>query len=1006
MSAETGQTTGPNRQGTAALATILFADIVGSTDQFWEGDAETAGDLLYAAVAQIRQCVHRYGGVIARVQGDGVMAVFGAPEHVEDHALRACYAGHDIARTFQRPGEELQVRVGIDTGRVVTRLLRNDFGADFDAVGRPVNVASKAEAAIEPNAVAITSAVRDLVVPFAETEPRQSIQIGPGREVELHRLTSIATELLLEDVYRGAHPLEGRDSVVAELEPLCRKPDDGMPGAVIGLVGEAGIGKSRIAYEAVRRARGDGLFVAEVTGKAIWQATPYAALNAMVSHLRARAEAGLLQMQGSNRLGAAERGLLERWFAATREARMEAPLDGIRSQECPILIAALLRAAAAEGDKGVMLIVEDYHYLDPETRECIDTLFSVARDQFAMNALVTARPRMRDALQRVCQGMIELRELEEAAARRLAAHYLGTGEASGPMVEEIISRSGGVPFFLQELARLMVTQPARVEGGAAALPLAIENLIAARVDDLSAPARSFLRAASLLGSPFDVEIVEAMTGPLGQNQSSIVNELIAQSMIEPVAGGQFAFRHQLFCDGVAGGVLGRRRKALHARAAESMQSLHGETPARAEQIAYHYEKSERFAEAMEFRLKACKYAVKRSAAKSVSENFDRAFALRPYLKGSARHTLSDLILASLDGLIQLGRIDVSIEALDFVIADPDGAGGSRREALARGNLAFLNWFLGRYQVAVTESRKALAIARDSDDLPVRALAQFALGVALHGSGALHAAVAQHEELIALLEAQAVPKRLGATLVPLARSRAFAAWVLCELGRFDAAMAHTEKAERELAGVKQPYSWLLVHAARGYALLHLERFEEAAEDLVRAREICFKEALFAMEPCATGWLAMALTALGRSQEAQKVCQVSVDAKLYRHGSPQSQFMLFNGLIEAYLTGGDLGEARSALERAEAIARRANEPASTLQATYQHARLLHLEAGMIGRESEAARLARDVAAHAQGLGLRPLQRRAHLLLAEIADAAGNASGAAEHGNLAEMLARPSA
>jgi class 3 adenylate cyclase len=272
-------------EGERKQVTVLFADIAGSTELIEGLDAEQAAQRLEPALEAMMDAVHRYEGTVNKVQGDGIMALFGAPLAHEDHAVRACYAALAMQRAIKAYAEEMlhahgfqmQARVGLHSGEVLVRTIGNDLSMDYDAIGPTVHLANRMEQLAVPGTVRLTADTLHLAEGFVEVRPLGAVPIkGIGEPVEVCELVGAAAvrTRLEAAAARGLTRFVGRDS---ELQVLRRAEEQARhgEGQVVALVGEAGVGKSRLFHEFTHSHRVQDLLILEGRSVSYGQATAW-----------------------------------------------------------------------------------------------------------------------------------------------------------------------------------------------------------------------------------------------------------------------------------------------------------------------------------------------------------------------------------------------------------------------------------------------------------------------------------------------------------------------------------------------------------------------------------------------------------------------------------------------------------------------------------------------------------------------------------------------------------
>jgi class 3 adenylate cyclase len=270
-------------EGERKLVTVLFADIKGSTELIAGLDPEEARTLLDAALHAMMAAVHRYEGTVNQVLGDGIMALFGAPLAHEDHAVRACYAALTMQAAMRRYADEvrrshglvMQIRVGLNSGEVVVRAIGNDLHMDYSAVGQATHLAARMEQLATPGNIMLTTSTLRLVEGFVQALGPVPVK-GLTNPVEVFELVG-ATALrrrLQATATRGLTRFVGRETEIEALQRAIEQARAGH-GQVVALVGEAGVGKSRLVYEVVHSHRTQGWRVLESASVSYGQPTPY-----------------------------------------------------------------------------------------------------------------------------------------------------------------------------------------------------------------------------------------------------------------------------------------------------------------------------------------------------------------------------------------------------------------------------------------------------------------------------------------------------------------------------------------------------------------------------------------------------------------------------------------------------------------------------------------------------------------------------------------------------------
>ncbi len=288
-------------EGERKQVTVLFADLKGSMELLADRDPEEARRLLDPVLELMMEAVHRYEGTVNQVMGDGIMALFGAPLALEDHALRACYAAVRMQEAVKRHAEAirrdrgiaLRIRVGLNSGDVVVRTIGSDLHMDYTAVGQTTHLAARMEQLADPGTTLLTAETRALAGVFVEVASLGPIAIrglsGPVEAYELSGISDVRSRLHAA-VARGLSPFVGRNAEIDQLLRAVEQVGQGR-GQVAAVVGEPGVGKSRLTFELTHSSRLDGWRVLEAGASSHGAATSYLAAAALLASLPRAGEA-------------------------------------------------------------------------------------------------------------------------------------------------------------------------------------------------------------------------------------------------------------------------------------------------------------------------------------------------------------------------------------------------------------------------------------------------------------------------------------------------------------------------------------------------------------------------------------------------------------------------------------------------------------------------------------------------------------------------------------------
>ncbi|WNG95074.1 adenylate/guanylate cyclase domain-containing protein [Mycobacterium sp. ITM-2016-00318] len=593
--------------------TVLFADVVRSMDIAATLGPERLRELMTELVERSGSAVRRFGGTVNQFTGDGFMALFGAPVAMEDHAVRACLAALDVqaearslANDFEhRYGVALKLRVGLNSGEVVA----GDIGSGpmgYTVSGRHVGMAQRMESTAPPGGVMISESTARLVESVADLGDPEPVRIkGSDEPVLARRLLTVH----LGDRWssRRESPLVGRSAELTRLTTVLERAIAG-DGYVVGIVGPPGIGKSRVTRELLRIAGDRQLTVIKTYCESHFKDIPF--------HVAARFLRGFFGVVELDSEAAREKLRSSLPDADPNDILLLDDLLGIRDAEQPAMaidpdarrrrVARLLETVLVRRRTPAIFVIEDAHWIDTVSESMLAELVAVISKTPSL-VLVTHRPEYHGAL----TGMtsISLAPLDRAEASTLTAELLGSNPTLARLSTQIAERSGGNPFFTEEMVRDLVER--RVIGGErgayiclgdgdVAVPATVQATIAARVDRLDSAAKRTLNAASVIGTRFSRDLLAEII------DDDELPTLIDAELIEPVTdSGEFAFRHPLLRAVAYESQLRAGRAVLHRRIADAIEQRDAHSvDANAALIATHLESAGDLRAAFDWHMRA------------------------------------------------------------------------------------------------------------------------------------------------------------------------------------------------------------------------------------------------------------------------------------------------------------------------------------------------------------------------------------------------------------------
>ncbi len=589
-------------EGERKQVTVLFADCAGFTDLSRAMDPEELHQVMDGCFQRLLEAVHRYEGTVNQFTGDGVMALFGAPIAHEDHAVRAVAAAlaaqgslrEYAMRLRQERGVEFRVRMGLNTGPVVVGKIGDDLRMDYTAQGETVNLAARLQQAAPAGGVLISEATHGLVAGLFVTRSEGAQALKgfpdpvPAYLVAGQRSRRARFHLAVE---RGLTPLVGRTRHLAFLRERWERTTGGQ-GQVVSLVGEAGMGKSRLAYE-LRRALADARLT-WVQGSCVphGAAAPFQlVIELLQDHFGVPEGEDEAASAGKVEAGVRRLDPALDWTIAYLKHLLGLPVEeleggGLEEAQRRRRLMDAVRAFVLRGAqvRPLLLLAEDLQWIDAHSEELLRSLVDAAAARPIM-LIGTYRsgyaPPWRD---RSFHQRLVLEPLSRDETLQMMA-ALGGDEALGKMVAD---RAEGNPFFIEEFRRYL-----RARGPAAEVPQTVQDLLAARIDRLPEPLKRTLQVAAVLGREFRLSLLEAMApaDDLERRLAELVtHELLREQDLLPEP--TFVFTQSLVQQVAYQGLLARSRAEIHGRAGAALEQRHGEhLDDIIEEVAEHYARS-------------------------------------------------------------------------------------------------------------------------------------------------------------------------------------------------------------------------------------------------------------------------------------------------------------------------------------------------------------------------------------------------------------------------------
>ena len=734
-------------EGERKQVTVLFADLKGSMELLADRDPEEARKILDPVLEHMMEAVHRYEGTVNQVMGDGIMALFGAPLAHEDHAVRACHAALRMQDSVKHYAEEVQrtlgvpvhIRVGLNSGEVVVRSIGSDLRMDYTAIGQTTHLAARMEQMAMPGSILMTPATLRLAEGYVQVKPLGLVPVkGLAEPIEVYEVTSAAPvrTRLEAAAARGLTRFVGRDAEIAQLRLALEHAREGR-GQVAAIVGEPGVGKSRLVWELTHRDPPVEWLVLEAGASSYGRATSYLPVSMLLRSYFKLGEHDTYEDIGA-RISARLSALGESpWPAVPALTALlgvpveNAQWDGLdprqrRQYTLDVARRLILRESQIQP---LLLILEDLHWIDAETQAWLDGLVD-ALPAARLLLLVTYRPEYQHAWgNRTNYTQLRVDPLPREGAEDLLQALLGADPELASLRELLIERTEGNPFFLEESVRTLVETKALVgERGAYRLaqaldtvqvPATVQAILASRIDRLPPAEKQLLQSAAVIGKdvPFNLlhaiadEAEEDLRRQLAHLQSA---EFLYETRLFPES--EYTFKHALTQEVAYGSLLTDRRRAVHARIVEEIERLHGDRlMEHVDRLAHHALRAERWDRALVFCRQARAKAMARFALRDAGTHLERALTATRHLPETreAIEQAIDVRLELRNAIHPLGEVERGMEYLREAESLAERLGDEGRAGMISLFLSVGFWMMGHSDRAQESIDRSLAIAEST-----------------------------------------------------------------------------------------------------------------------------------------------------------------------------------------------------------------------------------------------------------------------------------------------------
>src|SRR5215211_2534528 len=1014
-------------EGERKQVTVLFADVKGSMELEEGMDPEAWRRIMERMFTLMCEGVHRFEGMVNQFTGDGMVALFGAPIAHEDHAQRACYAALNLSDRLARYAEQLKreegldfsVRMGLNSGEVVVGAISADLQMDYTAIGHSVGLGRRMEQLAEPGKAYLTEHTAALISGYFELRDQGLLEIKgvrmPLRVYELAGTGAARTRLEVAGS-RGFSRFVGRESELASLETALDRAVAGN-GQVLGVVAEPGLGKSRLCYELAQRCRERGITVYEAHGVAHGKRVPWlVVLELMRGYFgigeqdaaeaaRDRVASKVLLLDEA--LSDALPLLFE--FLGVPDPERPAPRMDPEARQRQIFATVRRLMHARSRREPTFILIEDLQWLDGSSEAFLKNLVEALPGTRTL-LLVNFRPEYHAGwMQKSYYQQLPLPPLGARAIEELLDELLGPDPSLDGLSQLIAERTGGNPFFIEEVVKNLLDKGSLSgEKGAyrlarsvddVTIPPTVHAVLAARIDRLPERDKAVLQSAAVIGKQFPQPVLRHATRLSGIELEDALRALAAAEFIyeeSPYPEPEYAFMHPLTREVAHRSQLAEQRARVHRRVAEAIAELYPhKLDEQAALLAHHSEAAGELLAAAEWSARAAGWAGLSDPAAAAAHWRKVRTLIDTGLPENAE-TMTLGLTARIWTLRLAWRLGGTEDEAAAIFAEgkalAERAEDVRSLAMLTVAYAAVRGLTGHVEDWAELGAEALRLAERTGDRALQVAVRPPPTYALFMLGRLREALATIERG---LELAAGDPRLGADTLfvsPYAWSIMTKSFLLAYLGRLKDAANGLDSA-MQLARDQGDVEVLgYAHANRAWLARQTGEVESALGHARQAVDIAERMGNAYARTQAYSCLALAHVSHEEWDEAVEAGEQSLAISRERRTGLQFLPWTMATLGEAYLARGDGSRARTTAEDAVALARerhlRLLEPITLLSL----ARVLLASEGARARAEVKASLSRALVL-AKEMEARSEEPLVHVELAELARAIGDDAGREE-------------
>jgi class 3 adenylate cyclase/tetratricopeptide (TPR) repeat protein len=943
-------TTRSAMEGERKLVTVLFADVANFTSISEKLDPEEVHGIMDGCFKILMDETHKYEGTINQFTGDGVMALFGAPLAHEDHAKRACHAALSIQKTLKDYGERMKreagldflMRIGLNSGPVVVGSIGDDLRMDYTAIGDTVNLASRMESSAGPGAILVSRNTHRLAKDFFIFSHLGSLPVkGKEEPQEAYQLLStsgVETRLSASAAKGGLTPFIGREHSMASLMEAYDHVKGGS-GQVVEVVGEAGVGKSRLLLEFRSLIpRGEATYL---EGRCVHFSAGMAylpLLDILRSHfgIKEGDEEAFIKSRMKERIDPSFLSPFHDLLSLPVEDGTYLKLEP-KEKKDRIFEALRDRFISLSQERTLILAIEDLHWIDKTTEEFLDYLMTSLTTS-RMLLILLHRPEYTHPWgSRSYFNRVGLTQLTMKSSAELVQAILEGKKVTSELSDLILSRAAGNPLFMEELTHSLLEngsiemkddQYVLARTSNLQVPDTIQGIIAARMDRLEEHLKQIMQVASVIGREFAFRILHAISGMRKEVKADLLDlqrlELIYEKSLFPELA--YIFKHALIQEVAYNSLLLARRKEIHEKIGHAIEEIYPDRLEESyEMLAYHYSRGEDPEKASHYLTLSGNKAARRNSLSEASSFYKEALTTLRRLPDTEerKNRELDVLVHAVIPLNLLGYPEGSLDLIEEGEALSKDLRDSPRLAFFYGRLSNYHAYKGNPVVAMQYSEHAFYEGRKSEDLDLIVPAAFGLMDPYLATGQFEKLVSMARDVLDLIEKKdRTSDFFGLAWAPYAWFCGFCGTVIGLMGNFPGGELFLEKGLRHANRIGDVGTLAGNEYLYGYTYWTKGDWRAAVEHLQKC--VGYSEEVKFQIGLSFGWscLGNAYAHLGDPETGrlygEKGLQIQRDAGI--------QFLLsfdFLTLGDTHFQRGDMESARSCVEESLRLSQKNNE-----------------------------------------------------------------------------------